>query len=63
MISQVERLDMCDYQIVLTSIPLIIPYYAIILPLIWVNYNNLTATSLESWLIREMALIQVSEIS
>jgi hypothetical protein len=42
--SQVERLDMCDYQIVLTSIPLIIPYYALILPLIWVNYNNLTAT-------------------
>ena len=33
---------------------------------IWVNCNDLTATSLESWLIREiiprMALIQVSEI-
>ena len=32
----------------------------------WVNYNDLTATSLESWLIREIipkwALIQVSEI-
>ena len=33
---------------------------------IWVNYNDLTATSLESWLVRgiipKMALIQVSEI-
>ena len=36
------------------------------IPFIWVNYNDLTATSLESWLIRgmipKMALIQVSEI-
>ena len=32
----------------------------------WANYNDLSATSLESWLVREiipkMALIQVSEI-
>ena len=35
--------------------------------LIWINYNDLTATSLESWLISkgnhtQMALIQISEI-
>ena len=41
-------------------------YIYIIRTYIWVNCNDLTATSLESWLIREiiprMALIQVSEI-
>ena len=29
----------------------IMPYYIIY---IWVNYNDLTATSLESWLVREI---------
>ena len=42
----------------------VFPY--IYICIFWVNYNDLTATSLESWLVREIipkwALIQVGEL-
>ena len=43
-----------------------IPYYYIILHNIWVNYNDLTTTSLEIMVSKgnhpQMALIQISEL-